>query len=490
MKNLQAMLLCDYYKISHRNQYPPKTEKILSTWTPRATRMQGINEVVAFGAQGAIQHYLIDFFNEFFFGVPLKKIVADYKRIISCTLGVKDPDVGHIEVLHKLGYLPLEIKSVAEGTRVPLRCPMLTIENTHPDFFWLTNFIESFLSNELWKPSTSATIAYTYRKMLDKYAAETGGSSEFVQFQGHDFSFRGMGGLGVAMSSGAGHLLSFVGTDTIPAILWLEEFYGANVEKELVGCSVPATEHSIQCAYGNDQKYFENMLSLHPTGIISIVSDGYDFWDVVQNVLPKLKDNIMARDGKLVIRPDSGDPVKILVGDTAGATEAERKGLIECLWDTFGGTINKKGYKELDGHIGAIYGDSITIPRCDAICAGLAEKEKKFASTNVVFGIGSYTYAYNTRDTFGFALKSTLCVIDGDEKMIYKDPKTDTDKIKKSQKGAVVVYKDDSGNICYKDGLTLKEANEYKGNMLETVFLNGKMVKEVSLAEVRKNLLG
>ena len=164
------------------------------------------------------------------------------------TLGVTEPYTKHIEELHDLRYMPIKIKAVKEGTLVPLRVPMLTIENTKPGFFWLTNYLETLMSCSLWIPSTSATIALEYRKILEQYAKETVGDNGFVPFQGHDFSMRGMGALESSKMSGAGHLLSFVGTDTIPAILFAEENYNANIEKELIGCSIPATEHSVASA--------------------------------------------------------------------------------------------------------------------------------------------------------------------------------------------------------------------------------------------------
>lgn len=486
--NLSAMLLCDFYKLSHRNQYPEGTEAVYSTWTPRASRMKGVTEVVAFGFQAFVKNYLINFFNENFFNRPKEEVLSEYLRIVKYTLGVTDPDTSHIAELHDLGYLPLLIKAIPEGTKVPLRVPMLTIENTNPKFFWLTNYIETLASCELWLTCTSATIAHQYRKLLDKQALETVGNTEFVQFQGHDFSMRGMSSLESAANSGMGHLLSFVGTDTIPSIQAAETFYNANVEKELVGTSIPATEHSVQCSYGNDMKYFENIITrVHPSGFVSIVSDGYDFWEVIGNVLPTLKNKIMARDGKVVIRPDSGDPVKIVCGDPNGETELERKGAIEALWDIFGGTVTEKGFKVLDSHIGLIYGDAITLERAEQITDQL--KTKGFASINVVFGIGSYTYQYNTRDTFGFALKSTSCTVSGEEKQIFKSPKTD-DGIKKSQKGRVQVV-DTIYGLNYFDGLMKGESNRFGApDLLTPIFENGKLLKEESFSNIRKRLMG
>jgi nicotinamide phosphoribosyltransferase len=496
MKKQVATLLCDFYKVSHRNLYPKGTEVVYSTWTPRQSLLPNVNSIVSFGFQKFVKEFLIEFFNENFFNRPKEEVVKEYNRVITYTLGLKDPDSQHIEALHNLGYLPLSIKALPEGTLVPTRVPMLTVENTHPEFFWVTNYIESLASCELWQPSTSATLAFEYKKLLTQYAKDTGGDLSFVQFQAHDFSMRGLSSLQSSISSGMGHLLSFTGTDTIPAILGHEEFYNANIEKELVGTSIPATEHSIQCAYGNDEEYIRDIITnKNPTGMVSVVSDGYDFWNVVGNILPRMKSEIMARDGKLVIRPDSGDPVKIVVGDPESTDLLIQKGLIESLWETFGGTVNEKGYKVLDSHIGAIYGDSITLKRAREICEGL--KNKGFCSTNIVFGVGSFTYQYNTRDTFGFAMKATSVTISGDEKQIFKAPKTDNG-VKKSQKGRVIVMREEGINIMSSDyqdiprlidGLTSDDVEEFSNiNMMKEIFRDGKLLKETTLSEIRERL--
>lgn len=483
-------LLCDFYKVSHRAMYPQGTETVYSTWTPRTSRLPGINEVVWFGGQAFYKEYLVDMFNEHSFSRPKGEVLEEYVRTIKYTLGDQQPQTTHLEELHDLGYLPLSIKALPEGSKVPIRTPVMTIENTDPRFFWLTNFIESLASSELWQPSTSATLAREYRKIFDYYGTLTVGNTEFSGFQGHDFSMRGMSSLRSAMLSGMGHLTSFVGTDTIPAICAAEIYYGANIEKELVGTSVPATEHSIQCAYGDDTAYLRRMLTeVHPQGIVSIVSDGYDFWDVLGRVVPSLKTEIMSRSGgfpvdKVVIRPDSGDPVKIICGDPEGQSELERKGAVEVLWDIFGGTTSSQGYKLLDSHIGLIYGDAITLDRARDILSRL--KSKGFASTNIVFGIGSYTYQYNTRDTFGFALKSTSCTINGEERAIYKSPKTDSG-IKKSQRGRVAVLRGEEGEYITIDNLTAKSQAE--GNLLTEVFRDGKVLVEERLSDIRTRIL-
>ena len=484
-----ATLLCDFYKVGHREQYPENTEKIYSTWTPRTSRIKGIDKVVSFGFQAFIKEYLINYFNEKFFNRNLDDVVNEYQRVIKYTLSVQNPNASHIISLHKLGYLPLQIKAVKEGTLIPIRIPMLTVENTKSEFFWLTNYIETLMSCYLWQPSTSATLAREYRKILDEYAEKTGGDMSFIQFQGHDFSMRGMGSLESAKSSGAGHLLSFIGTDTIPAILYLEEFYNANIENELVGTSIPALEHSVVCSGGSNDEFstLKRMLTeVYPNGMFSYVSDSWDLWHVLTNYLPKLKNIIMNRDGKIVIRPDSGDPVKIICGDSESSNENERKGVVEILWDIFGGTVTDKGYKVLDSHIGCIYGDAITIERCKEICEQLMKKG--FASTNMVYGIGSFTYQYNTRDTFGFALKSTFAQIDREEKQLFKDPVTDSG-IKKSQKGMVVISNINE-KIEYIDELNENGRKYYENiDILENVFVDGKLLRDESLTEIRERVL-
>jgi nicotinamide phosphoribosyltransferase len=482
-----ATLLCDFYKVSHREQYPENTEYVFSTWTPRRSYIEGINEIVTFGMQAFVKGFLIEYFNEYFFNRSKEDVIAEYVRFIKHTLFIDNPDASHIGELHDLGYLPLEIRAIKEGTVVPLRVPTATVVNTHPDFFWLTNYIETLMSSENWLPSTSATIAYEYKKLFTEYAKETGGDLGFVPFQGHDFSLRGMV-LEAGKLSGAGHLTSFLGTDTIPAISFLEKFYGANVETELVGTSVNATEHSVMSAGGQDAEYetYERLITkVHPTGILSIVSDTWDLWAVLNDIIAPLKNVILNRDGKVVIRPDSGDPVKIICGDSESDNPNARKGVIEILWDIFGGKVNDKGFKELDSHIGAIYGDSITLVRAKAILEGL--KAKGFASTNIVFGIGSFTYQYQTRDTFGYAMKATHVVIDGVERNIIKDPITDNGT-KKSSTGRVVVL-NHGDRIQLMDGLSISKQEAYGHvDLLEPVFKDGLLMREHTLSEIRQRL--
>ncbi len=479
---MNPLLLTDGYKLGHKEQYPQGTTKVYSNWTPRKSRIEGINEVVFFGLQYFIKEYLIKQFDTAFFQQPKALVTAEYKRYVDQYLGV-DYDVKHIEDLHDLGYLPIEIKALPEGSIVPIRVPMFTIVNTKPEFFWLTNYIETLISNIIWQPCTSATIALEYLKILKQYALETDKDNiDFVQWQGHDFSMRGMSGTESAILSGMGHALAFSGSDTLMVSKTLEEYYNADIFKEVVIGSVNATEHSVMCAGSKDDEIetFKRLLKTYPNGILSVVSDTWDLWKVLTQYLPELKEEILNRDGKLVIRPDSGDPVAILCGcDHENAIIA--KGVIELLWDEFGGYVNEQGYKVLNPKIGAIYGDSITLERAQQICEQL--KQKGFATTNVVLGIGSFTYQYNTRDTFGFAMKATYVEINGEGRAIYKDPITD-DGTKKSAKG-LIQLKRENNKIVLIDECSIAEEKE---GVLKTVFKNGKLIKETSLKEVRNNI--
>lgn len=502
----------DFYKADHRRQYPEGTTKVYSNLTPRSARLANLgsaydDKVVFFGLQGFVLWFLVDTWNKEFFNKPKDIVVGRYKRRMDTSLGPDAIDTKHIEDLHDLGYLPIKIKAVAEGSRVNIKVPVLTIENTKPEFFWLTNYLESVLSAELWKPCTNATIAYEYKRLLTKFAKETGAPVEFVPVQGHDFSFRGLSGVHDAAASGAGHLLSFIGTDTVPAIDYLEDYYYADADNELIGCSVPATEHSVMCMGTKESEIetFRRLITdLYPSGIVSIVSDTWDFWRVITEYAAELKPEILAREknalglAKTVFRPDSGDPVRVICGyredevyvDNNGhiildetkqvITEAEFKGAVQCLWDIFGGTETEKGYKVLDEHVGLIYGDSITLDRATRILEGM--KAKGFASNNIVFGVGSFTYQFNTRDTFGFAMKATYGEVNGEGREIFKDPVTDNG-IKKSARGKLAV-------IPNKDGYHMVDqlVDTREDCVLETVFEDGVLHRKHTLEEIRNTL--
>lgn len=479
---MNPITLIDGYKFSHLAQYPKGTTRVYSNWTPRESRVLGVNDVVFFGLQYFLKKYLGEEFGSFF-ATPVDEACAEYERRLSGYLGPNNVGTAHIRALHALQYLPLEFRAVPEGTSVPLRIPMLTVENTLPEFAWLTNYIETIMSSVLWMPCTSATNAAALRRALDDAASATGSPAEFVPWQGHDFSFRGMPGPEAAALSGAGHLLSFTGTDTLPALDLIERYYGAISADYLLGGSVPATEHSVMCAGGelSELETFDRLLTIYPAGIVSVVSDTWDLWSVLTEILPKLKTRIMARDGKLVIRPDSGDPADIVCGDaTAPLGSPASKGVIECLWEVFGGTVTSTGHRLLDSHIGCIYGDSITLERARNITGRLAAKG--FASANMVFGIGSYSYQYVTRDTFGFAMKATWCEVDGQGRDLFKAPKTGNG-MKNSAKGRLAVTRDASWKMVLTNQAT---AAQEAASLLTTVWRDGMFIRRDSFADVRE----
>ena len=303
---MNPIYLVDFYKVGHVIQYDRKTKQVFSNWTARSSRT-GRDSVVFFGLQYFIKKYLIEAFKWEFFARPKEKVISEYKTIIRSTLGVADPKTDHIEYLHDLGYLPLDIYALPEGDTVPIKVPSIVITNTDDNCFWLPNYIETILSAILWKPTTSATTAQEYRKLFVKHALRSGETDlGFIDWQGHDFSFRGMSGVEDAILSGMGHLTSFNGTDTLPAIIAAHDYYGADYS---CGGSVPATEHSVMCAGSQDGEFetFKRLITeTYPSGIVSIVSDTWDLWRVLTDYIPRLAPEIHKRNGKVVIRPDSG----------------------------------------------------------------------------------------------------------------------------------------------------------------------------------------
>jgi nicotinamide phosphoribosyltransferase len=491
---MNPLFLTDGYKTGHHQQYPKGTTLVYSNFTPRSNKYapQGCDQLVSFGQQMVVKQ-IHEAFEKDFFSRPKDEVCGEMKRELSMYLNT-DYDVSHFEALHDLGYLPIIVKTIEEGSLVPMRVPVLTIYNTHPDFYWITNYLETIISNLLWKPMTSATIAHAYRKVLTGWQEKTDAErSWFIDWQGHDFSMRGLDSIDATISSGLGHLTSFSGSDSLPAIFGARKFYG---ETGFVAGSVNATEHSVMCAGSKEDEVgtFRNLMETYPTGILSIVSDTWDLWKVCTEHIVTLKEEILARDGKVVIRPDSGDPVEIICGkkwdDEQNPydenVDAIEKGVVELLWDVFGGEINEQGYKVLDSHIGAIYGDSITIERANEICKRL--EAKGFASTNIVLGVGSFTYQFNTRDTFGFAMKATYVEVNGEGREIFKDPITD-DGIKKSAKGLLHVAK--IFNKSINDGYMLVDQcsweDESKG-MLKTIYKDGEFLNQTTLTEIRERL--
>ena len=560
---MNSMLFTDGYKLDHRRQYPKGTECVYSTWIPRDMEYLSeklnvkVDKAVSFGFQFFVKKYLVENFNKYFFSRPKEEVLNEYQTFIDDFMPGNTIGVSHIEELYDLGYLPIEIKALKEGTLCPKGVPMLTIKNTLPQFFWVTNYLETLMSSGLWLATNSATIAYHFKKNLYEHFRNTVGleyTKYFSDFLVHDFSMRGMGGVDAAINSGLGHIACFYGSETLPAIQVAKEYYNAEAN---VCSTVPASEHSVMCAGSkeNEEETFRRLFNeVYPEGFVSIVSDTWDYWRVIKEYLPKFKKEIMARNGRVVIRPDSGDPVHIICGyryfDFSDKTleeinnvfltnmfnelrhnndekhdiefstqlnsynkqdtvlsfyfnvkggkfykakihslegvkidevhEAEVIGTYEYMWKIFGGT-EENGYKVLDTHIGLIYGDSITLPRQKEIYDRL--KEKGFAATNLVLGVGSYTYQNNTRDQLGFAMKATWVKINGQGQEIFKEPKTDNG-LKKSLVGLCKVV-EDGDTIKVVDKVSEEEENT---GLLQTIFKDGKVYNEQSMAEIRETI--
>lgn len=317
----------DSYKLGHRAQYTKGTEYVLSNFTARNLKYLNLPKkydegiVVWAGIQGTTRE-LVNLWEETFFSQPKEEVIAKFAaRTPAFASDDKVPYTAHLEALHDLQYLPIRIKSLKEGSKVNIGIPLYTIVNTLPDFYWLTNALETWLSNESWKFPTVATIAYTYRKILEDFAEQTGSPKEFVDWQGHCFADRGMSGMADAAKNCAAHLISFKGSDSVSSFDWLDYYYkGAET---FLGGSVNATEHSVMCLDGQDNE-LETIRRIigevHDTGIVSFVADSWDFWKVVTEYMPALKETILGRKfnsiglSKTTVRPDSGNPADIICG--------------------------------------------------------------------------------------------------------------------------------------------------------------------------------
>jgi nicotinamide phosphoribosyltransferase len=488
------MLLIDFYKAVHAEMLPKGITKSVSYFTPRMSRVNMWDEVVMFGLQGFCKEYLIKYFNKNFFHLSLEEATKDYKRIMDATLGEGVYGFEKIEKLHNLGYLPIEIRALPEGTLVPMHVPMFAITNTHPDFAWLPQALESLISAEMWHPMLAATVGYTYRQIVNEFYDKTCDDNIPKARALGAFDFRGEECLQSAVKAGAGWCLSFLNTATVPTIPYLEENYYCDCTKEPVAFGSPSTEHAVMCSNyavdGDEETLIRRLLTeIYPNTSFSCVCDSYDYWNVVNNILPKLHKEIMEHNGCFLVRGDSGDCVEVV-------TQTVFK-----LWEHFGGTVNSKGYKVLDPHVKAIYGDSITIQRCRRIYEIL--EENGFACSNVALGVGSFSFQCVeedgilkpfTRDTFSSCIKATYCEIDGKPYPIFKDPKDGG--FKKSQKGCCVVSETavaigQNGiqyELGYEDEYTWEEACNNKYNLLTPVFKNSEMLWEQNLQRVRARL--
>lgn len=507
MVSINSLLLKDFYKAVHSEMLPKGMTKSVSYYTPRMSRIKGWDKVVNFGLQMFMKNWLINGFNENFFGVEEDKVVNEYKRVMDNTLGQGIYDIEKIRNLHRLGYLPVEIISLPEGYMAPMGCPIFGITNTHPDFAWLPQALESLISAEMWYPMITATVGHKYREVVNYWYDRTCDESVQKRRALGNFDFRGDMGVDAALKASAGWLLSFVNTATVPSIPFMEAMYNCDCTKDEVGFGAVSTEHFVMCSNSakdivdnpdeiyeykdidprRERVFLKRLLTeLYPNTSFSCVCDSYDYWNVVKNILPTLKEEILNHNGCFLVRGDSGDCVKVVTNT------------VFALWDIFGGTINSKGYKVLNPHVKALYGDSITIERANTIYS-ILEKEG-FAACNVSLGVGSFSMHCVeidgvlqpfTRDTFGVAIKACDAIIDGNEYPIYKDPKTDRETghgFKKSQKGACRVFWKSKwyDELTYEDGLTYKKS--LRDNLMRSVFRDGKILEEEKLATIRLRL--
>ncbi len=338
-------LIVDAYKLGHYFMMPKGVSFVYSGWTARSNKyMPNSDATVVFGTQYFIKEYLVDFFNKEFFNGDIDFIQKDFEKKVKNQFNPAYADFSRFRALYDLGYLPIEVLGLPEGTKCPIRVPDHVIFNTHPDFAWLPQYLEDMWSCHNWMPTTCATIAYDRRQILQKFVDLTCDDTSITPNLAGDFSLRGTGHEEVAYINGAGHLLSFNKTATIDANGLLEQFYGADLENDIVGQGTPSLEHSVVCESiacyvkilqdGGEYKgikladypdvdiklvaemcYIKYLLTeVQPTGALSYVSDTYDYWGVLTWILPRLKDVIMNRDGVFIVRPDSGDPTGIVCG--------------------------------------------------------------------------------------------------------------------------------------------------------------------------------
>lgn len=491
MMDMNPMLLCDTYKTVHNMMYPEGLSHLASYWVPRKSyfEKEENQKMVWFGLQAFIQEYLIDYFNKNFFEKSEKEIIETYERVMDVQLD-GFYKIEPIVRLHKLGYLPLQIRALPEGSKVNMGIPCIELVNTLDGFAWLVQWVECLLQVELWKICNDATIGNMYYRLAKYWYDKNSDDNLDPRNAFSNFDMRGDDCLEVSARTAAAWLLSSNKTSTIPALPYIDKYYGAHTEYNHIGIGAISTEHSvISCNAGigvDEETLLKKFLTdTFKDKSFSFLGDTYDYWNVVNNIVPACKKEILEHNGKLLIRPDSGDMVEIAVGT------------IQKFWDVFGGTVNSKGYKVLDPHIGLIWGDGCTLLQLRKIWKKL--DEMGFAANNVVFGIGAFCFKVvfegdrlivNTRDMYGCAMKATYGIVDNKEVQIYKDPKTDTNHLKKSHRGLVFVEKTEDG-FKATDGFNADDYCEYgkkHENAMRLVFMDGKMYNYERFTEIRKRL--
>lgn len=453
------LLLTDSYKLTHWKQYPKGTEKVFSYFESRGGEFP---ETIFFGLQYFIEKYLTGEF-------VTRERIDEAEAITGLHLGDKGlfNREGWEYILKEYdGRLPVKIRAVPEGMLIPTSNVLMTIENTDPKVPWLTNYLETLLV-QVWYPTTVATLSYRMREMIGGYLDKTGGI-EGLDFKLHDFGFRGVSSVESAGIGGCAHLVNFMGTDTLEALRVARDYYG--VWKGVAGYSIPASEHSTITAYGKNGEAdaYKNMLDQYPTGLVACVSDSYNIYDACEKLWGgKLREKVLGRDGTLVVRPDSGDPIKTVTR------------ILNILGNKFGYEMNDKGYKVLNPKIRVIQGDGVDMGTVDALLHAM--RVKGWSTDNIAFGMGGALLQKLNRDTQMFAFKCSSVIIDGDERDVFKQPVGDA--FKASKAGRLTLVHD--GDKYY----TIREEEKedwIADEILRVVFLNGIQFNKDNLATIRK----
>lgn len=451
------LLHTDSYKLTHFDQYPPGTEQVFSYFESRVGAEY--DSTLFFGLQALLLDKLVG-------EVVTLDMIDEAETLTAIHLG--DPRMFNRAgweyiVANYAGRLPLQIKAVPEGTVVPVGNAMMTVVNTDEKCYWLTNYMESLLTHA-WYSSTVATLSWHVKKDMEYFLERNSDNPDAINFMLHDFGYRGASSDESAAMGGMGHLVNFMGTDTLVAMEAAQESYYANLNS--LAFSVPATEHSVMTAQGREGEYrvLDQLLANYPTGILSVVADSYDVYAFTDEVVAR-KDKIMAREGRFVVRPDSGDP---------STTSLE---LVRRLWVGFGGTVNSKGFKVLDDHVRVLWGDGIDPDGIAKILSTL--HYFGFSAENMVFGMGGGLLQKVNRDTQRFAFKSSAQMRGGVWHDICKEP---LDLSKKSKAGRLKLIKTDGGynTVRYEEAPGVEDE-------LKVVFQNGHMVNEYTFDEIRAN---
>ena len=449
------LLMTDSYKVTHWKQYPPGTEAVYSYFESRGGRF---GSVVFFGLQYYLRRYLG---GRVVSQEKIERAEAFFSRHFDdATLFNRE---GWEYILREHGgRLPVRIRAVPEGTPVPVLNVMMTIENTDPRCFWLPNYLETLLV-QVWYGCTVATMSREMKKLIAGYLEETG-DPEAIAFKLHDFGYRGVSSVESAAMGGAAHLVNFEGSDTLAGCLLAQEYYDA----EMPGSSIPASEHSTITAWGmpGEADAFRNMLERYPRGVVACVSDSYDIFRACSELWGReLRDAVLARDGTLVVRPDSGDPPAVVVR------------VLELLGEAFGAERNAKGYRLLPPQIRVIQGDGIDYEMAAAILA--AVKRSGWSADNVGFGMGGGLLQKLDRDTQEFAFKCSEVRVKGERRHVYKDPVTD--HAKRSKPGRLKLVRAPNGSLA-----TVAE-NAAGQDLLRQVFRDGQLDAPLRFEDIRRN---